>query len=172
MNPGEEQASPSHFPPRIVPCRGGQEEQGRKRQEVQRARGFLFRCCLFFAREALLYREETCSLSLQRLEEPGLGMPAHPSPNLVPVLTHRDASWPMRLSHFSGTPPSPGWSGVGGVLPGRAGKEAAWQMGDLAHSTTNEPGPRLDPQSFRFLIGIMGWVIPAGTPTFPWKSST
>lgn len=31
----------------------------------------------------------------------------------------------------SDTPPSSGWPGTGGVLPGRAGKETAQQLGTL-----------------------------------------
>lgn len=138
--PGAEHAQPlSRSPPGIASCTDRREEQERKNEEIQSTQGLMVCLArlLVVPREAVPHWGEACSLSLRQLENSvplhSLPSPGPGTPTLAPTFCRCSrtaaASWPVRLSPFSGTPPSPGWPGTGGVLPGRAGKETARQMG-------------------------------------------
>lgn len=59
-----------------------------RKYKEHKALFFAVVCLLVVPWEALLYQEETCSLSLTKLEKSGPGAPAHPGPDLLPVLPH------------------------------------------------------------------------------------
>lgn len=103
--------------------------------------------------------------SLRKLENSG---PSHPllspgpgTPMLAPTFCRCShtaaASWPVRPSPFSGTPPSPGWPGreersLGELerkLHGRCGLRSTASCADLAHSNTNELGALIGPRELQ-----------------------